>query len=182
MLRLPKDWQQLHGGAATARVFKKITTVKLQTQFASCLMSAALDQFAAACLKKSGSVIKIRHRGKSKWQINDCTYKFFPVIDDDAIYECHEIGKLLIHYTLFVPPGFDSVLRNAMHSLGVPYATVFSINDYVTWRLMWDSHDFGQSTNETMVDLLGRYNDWIDRTSSDRKLLINVPELIVTEC
>jgi hypothetical protein len=180
MLRVPKDWQRLHGGPVIARVFKKIRTVKHRTQFASCLISASLDSFAAACLKKSGSVIRIHRRGKSKWQINDCTFKFYPVINDDVIFDCYRLGKQLIHYTLFVPPGFESVLRNAIGGLGMPHVIVSSIDQYVTWRLTWDSHDFGQTFNETLVELIGRYNEWIHRTSSDARLLMETPKLTVS--
>ena len=174
---IPQRLAAVAWGIGDRATFKKIRTVKLQKRFANCLISASLDLFAAARLKKSGSVIKIHRRGQSMWRINDCTYKFYPIINDEVIFECYRLGELLFDYTLFVAPGFDSVLRNAIDGLGIPHVSVFSIDQYVTWRLTWDSYDFDQTSNETLIDLIRRYNDWIHRTSSDERLLVEVPKL-----
>src|SRR5262245_26207781 len=134
MLKLPRNWRRMFGGAATRRILRQIPTLELRVVFQRHLLASALDSFASACFIKSGRRLLIQPRHGMCWQINDCTFKLFPVIDDNALYSFQQIAVRGQWYTIIVPPDHDWLFKHALKGLvGDKCPTVFSIDTYISW-------------------------------------------------
>lgn len=124
--------------------------------FCRTLMSAILD---LSVLKQPHQRLTVRHPSENVWSIRGVIYLFVPDINDDLIFELEKRKRRTADLVIITFPEINMSLQRileSIHSKKLP--PVFSIDDFLAFRVSFARIDSGYSTQQLMEWILHKYN------------------------
>jgi hypothetical protein len=172
MLRLPENWLGMHGGAAKC-LLNQASDAGMRIQIARFLMWAALDLMAFSRIRTGE--FHLEEVEPLTWRAGKLVYRYFPTIDDDTLRQCSILGKKIYEQFLIVPPNCQQILTQALEvTLRAEVPSVFSIDSFIRWRIMFASVDLGKTSAETAQTMVLGYNRHVSEKCSGTSLRIEV--------
>ncbi|NLF07225.1 MAG: hypothetical protein GX594_04485 [Pirellulaceae bacterium] len=176
MLILPDNWQEYPWGEIARQLYGGVHHQPKAVAFGECLTWAALDLTGITCFGYDRFEKMVKSLSRSMWQINDTVFAYLPILNDSTIDILEELTKHMPALVAIVPPhhreSFSQLCRVVM---GNNIPSIWSIDDYLSYRMAITPHVLDLPTNRVFFELLSRYNTHVASTRFGRSLKINIP-------
>jgi hypothetical protein len=145
------------------------------------MIAASLELAVRALFYRTGDLVRLKPLPGLGWQIRSLAYLYFPSVDDEALEACRNLESRGRVFTVITPPGREFLFRQALRAtLDERSPTVFSLDGFISWRIMFAAIDLKLTHDATLRELLARYNRRVVANGNCTSILVKVPRAVQT--
>ena len=120
--------------------------------------------------------VRVEAIGDSTWRVGSTRFAYVPVVDDHAMQNCMLLALDSPRFTVIVSGNHEVLVRWTLkQALGDRSPQVFSIANFIRWRTSIASQESRLPIDQTMVELVRRYNETVLAKVADRSILVDIP-------
>jgi hypothetical protein len=176
MLKLHDQWRSYPAGSVAADLVSQVADASLQTDVWRHLLRAALDRMVEGWGTTKGVFVRVEERPRLTWRINEGVFVYLPEIAYDSLQRCLDLAPVAPFLTILTPPRRETLLHNVFAALlGDRVPIVTAADTYLSLRDVFAQADLHCGRDESLIDLLNRYNKRTVEARLDDFLLVEMP-------